>query len=359
MNINKDMKPLFNEENRLRIIGLLTFLLIMWLVLYFIPSIFTSLFNTLLGNLILVLITILVTTYDFRYGIVTSLILISIYRFSHMSVVEGFVWDKDKTNDFLLIQSTINPHKVFDVNMIQESQASQEELDYFIKHGEWPWSQKTIELYTESIIRNPYIKTYPGDAIIHERKIYNEAAILRIISYQTKEGKFLLNGVLVNDASGNNMEELPSGFGNFAYKSGLTDDKSLDVIRCNMSKPNDASLERIRYTGRGGIYGEQTTKVTPVDYNELEAIIPGFTFLNGKCDPCVAVNKNPDYSCPFKLKLKSESPFISNVWQYLWNINDNPLQSVPSFLSENINQSEFPILSELQVELKKRSLDKQ
>jgi hypothetical protein len=52
------------------------------------------------------------------------------------------------------------------------------------------------------------------------------------------------------------------------------------------------------------------------------------------------------------LKAKDKSPFISNVWQYLWNINDNPLQSFPSFLNENINPTKFPILSQLQTELK-------
>jgi hypothetical protein len=85
----------------------------------------------------------------------------------------------------------------------------------------------------------------------------------------------------------------------------------------------------------------------------LENIIPGFTFLNGPCNPCGAINEKADYSCPFKLNVKKQSPFISDVWQYLWNINDNPLESRPSFLSEYINPNSFPLLSELQTELKK------
>ena len=121
-----------------------------------------------------------------------------------------------------------------------------------------------------------------------------------------------------------------------------------------MNKPNGGTLERITYTGKGGIFGEQTSKVSPVNYNDLENIIPGFEFLNGPCNPCGAINENPDYSCPFKLKVKNKSPFISNVWQKLWNINDNPLQSMPSFLSEYINPNEFPLLSELQSELNKQ-----
>ena len=87
----------------------------------------------------------------------------------------------------------------------------------------------------------------------------------------------------------------------------------------------------------------------------MEKIIPGFTFLSDPCNPCGAINAKADYSCPFQLKVKDKSPFISDVWQYLWNINDNPLQSMPSFLTEYINPTVFPLLSELQSELKKEN----
>jgi hypothetical protein len=354
MNISKNIKNIFDDENKIRILGLLTLLTIIWFVLYFIPSVFTSLFNSLLGNIILLLSALLVTTYDVRLGIVTSLVLIVLYRFSRLSAKEGFVWSKDSTNDFLLLQNTENRNTIFDVDLIQKSQASQEELDYFMKNGMWPWSERTIQLYRDAVLSNPFIRTYSGGAVKYARRIYNEAAILRVMSYQTKEGQFLINGVLVADPSGNPQEEMPNGFGDFPYTSGLKEDRTLDVIKCNMSKPNGASLERTRYTGRGGIYGEQMSTVTPVDYNNLETDIPGFTFLSTPCNPCGAINETPDYSCPFKLNVKNKSPFISSVWQYLWNINDNPLQSIPSFLSESINPKDFPILSELQSELKKK-----
>ena len=356
MKVPKNIQKLINNDNKIKLIGLLTILILFWIVFYFIPEIFDSLFNSILGNLILLTITILLLMNNVKYGIIFGLIVIVMYRFSQLSKMkENFTWNKQSTQDFLLIQDSINPHKVFDVNMIQKNQASQEEVDYFNKNGMWPWSQKTIELYKESVNNNPYIRTYSGDAVNYARTIYNEAAILRIISYQTKEGQFLLNGILIKDPSGNKLEDLPSGFGDFPYKSGLIDNKSDDIIKCNMNKDNDYTLERITYTGKGGIYGEQTSKTTPIDYNYLENIIPGFKFLNGPCNPCGAINENPDYSCPFQLKVKDKSPFISDVWQYLWNINDNPLESIPSFLSETINPTEFPLLSELQSELNKNN----
>jgi len=236
-----------------------------------------------------------------------------------LKLKEGFVWDDQSTKKFLLIEHTINPDKVFDVNMIQENQASQEELNYFNKNGIWPWSQKTIDLYTESINKNPYIRTLANDSISYNRTIYNENAILRVLSYQTKEGQFLLNGVLVSNPSGNKFEELPDGFGRFPYNSGLLEqDKTQDIIRCNV-KENNSELERITYTGKGGIFGEQTSTVNSLNYNELENIIPGFTFLNEPCNPCGALNLSPDYSCPFQIKSKNDYS-ISNVWKYLWGI---------------------------------------
>lgn len=363
------MKLKLNEESKIKIIGLLTILIGLWLALYLIPEVFVSLFNSLLGNLILIMSTVLIFMNNRIYGLIVGMIILVLYRFSRLSK-EGFCLNisgsfniDDKTQemsqqemneDFLKIQSTINRNKVFDMNTIN-SQASGEELEYFNKNGKWPWSQEVIKLFEEAINRNPYIRTLPEAATNYVRTIYNEAAIIRLLTYQTKEGQFLINGVLVKDPSGNKMEELPSGFGNFPYESGLLGNRVDDVIKCNMKNENNPTLERVRYTGKGGIFGEQTEKVTPVDYNDLENIIPGFTFLNKPCNPCGAVAKNPDYSCAYRLRVKDKPPFISNIWQYIWGINDNPLESEPSFLSESINPNEFPLLSELQTELQKQN----
>ena len=372
------MKLKLNEETKIKIIGLLAILICLWLVLYLIPEVFVSLFNSLLGNLILIMSTALIFMNNRTYGLIVGMIILVLYKFTRLSK-EGFslnisgsfdiddqtqemsqqemsqkkMSQQEMNEDFLKIQSTINKNVVFDMNTIN-SQASDEELDYFNKNGKWPWSQEVIKLFEEAINRNPYIRTLPEAATNYARTIYNQAAIIRVLTYQTKEGQFLINGVLVKDPSGNKMEELPSGFGNFPYESGLLGNRVDDIIKCNIKNDNNPTLERVRYTGKGGIFGEQTEKVTPVDYNDLENIIPGFTFLNKPCNPCGAVAAKPDYSCAYRLRVKDKPPFISNIWQYLWNINDNPLESQPSFLSESINPNEFPLLSELQTELQKQ-----
>lgn len=343
----KNIKNILSEKNTTKILGLLTILVLLWLVLYLIPDLFVSLFNTFLGNIILFVTLVLASSYNYKYGIVLGILFLIIFRFSQLLKREGFTWNKKSEHDFLLIQNTINRNKIFDTQMIQESQASQEEVDYFNQNGMWPWSENVINLYVEAVKNNPYIRTYSPNSVTNARKIYNQAAILRVLSMQTKEGQFLINGVLVQDSSGNQYETLPSGFGTFGYKSGLIGNRKDNIIKCNS---NYNGLEKITYTGKG-ILNEQTKNISDVDYNDLEDLIPGFTFINEPCNPCGALKQTADYSCPFKLQVKNKPPFISDVWQYLWQVQDNPLVSQPSFLSENINPTKFPLLSELQTEL--------
>ena len=322
--ISKNIKLFFSKDISSKTIGLLTILILIWLVLYLIPEILASLFNTVLGCMILSIIVLLVglNNYsDYRYGIMLGIVVIIMYRFLKLSAPakEGFTWSQDSTNSFLRIQNSINRNVIFDPIQIQK-QASQDELDYFLQNGMWPWSQEVIDLYSKMLDKNPFIRTYPKDAIIHARTIYNQNAILQIISWQNKEGYFLINGVEVNDNSKNPLEDLPSGFGNFGYSSGLIINRNNPIIRCKVNPEGEnMTLEKITYTGKDGITGLQTKDISDVDYNDLAQIIPGFKFTNGPCNPCAALNSPPDYSCPFTLKLKNKSAATSSVWDYLWS----------------------------------------
>lgn len=233
---------------------------------------------------------------------------------------EGFKWSPESKKKFLYNVDYLKQNTVFDANKIEKNQASQEEVDYFNKNGLWPWSQKTKDIFAQTFLKNPYVKILPDAEIKEARSIYNESAILEILSHQTKEGHFLIHGVQVfNPSNKNDSEELPNGFGDFAYNSGLKEDLSKDIIRCNM---DSYTMERIKYTGREEMYGSQTTEVTPVDYNSLESAVPGFQFINGPCNPCGALKENNDYSCPFRLKLKNDdtSDNVSDVWKILWGV---------------------------------------
>jgi hypothetical protein len=296
--LSKNIKKILNESTQTKLIGLLTILIALWLVLYFIPELFATLFNTLLGNLILILASILTFSYNLKAGAILSLSLIILYRFTKLSK-ENFT--DSSLQDFLLIQNTINRQKIFDTNILSK-QATQEELDYFNSHGMWPWTESTTQKYIDATNKNPYIRTYSKDAVNYARSIYNEAAILELLSNQTNEGLFKIDGVLVPNTHGNPKEELPNGFGSFPYESGLLNDRTKDVIKCNL---DTNELERTTYNGKGGIYEEQLKSVTPVDYNDLVKLIPGFSFLDKPCNPCKSVSDSKSV-CKFKLNTKPE-----------------------------------------------------
>ena len=281
----------------------------------------------------LILVTIGITAISFLfskqylYALISVLAIIVVQQL--WSIEEGFT--ADSTKEFLDLQSTINPNTNFDMDEIGR-QATQEELDYYLKNKMWPWSEDLKEVYKTAIISNPYVRLEPGLAVDRARVIYNESIMWQILSWQTKEGQFLLNGVIVKDPSSNPV----SGFGDFPYSSELVKERH-DVVKCADDK-GKLVLMRTRNVGldQNGAY---ITKQFAVDLGTLDKLIPGFTFSTfeksgaksdlpfgstfskggkGGCNPCVALNDPPDYSCPFKLDIMSVQPGVSSVWARLW-----------------------------------------
>jgi hypothetical protein len=317
-------KKIFNPDNQVLFIGLISIFLVLWIILYAIPDLLSSLFNTILGKLILLLTIILVSYKNIKYGLLLFLILIIIYRLiSYTQIKEGFTWEQNKINKFLEIQKSINPDIVFDVSEVQK-QASQEEVDYFIKHGYWKWSKETDDLYIKTLYNNPYVRTDPQTALETMRTIYNENAILQLLSWQAKEGQFLRNGVSIYGGEINKYQALPNGWGDYAFDSGQIT-KTDNIIKCGYNKntnnntmDNSLSPQQILFMGNGGILYEHVKKIVPVDYNNLEKLIPGFKFLKNPCNPCQALENPPNYNCPFQLDISGNEKGVSPIWNYLW-----------------------------------------
>lgn len=337
-NLNKISKKVTDfgnkNDNELLLIGLLTIIICIWLIIYLIPSIFVNLFNTFLGKVILILVLVLISFKNLHFGIILLLLFIVVYRFLSLSIKnyvnsnekEGFTWEQKTKNNFLDIQKLINPNIVFNADAIQE-QASQKEVNYFNQHGYWPWSSEVKQLYKESLNNNPYVRTSPEDAINTVRTIYNEKAILEMLSWQTKEGQFLLSGVSILGGKKNPLQDLPNGWGDYAFNSGQIS-KNNNIVKCGYNKDgsdgivnsNNLSMQEIQYNGNDGIVYNDVKKNIPLDYHNLENIIPGFSFLNGPCNPCDALKNPPNYDCPFNLELRGIKKGVSPVWKYLWNL---------------------------------------
>ena len=206
----KEFKNLFNQDNKTILIGLLSVLVVMWIILYVIPNFLVSLFNTILGNLILLLSLILVSSQDIKYGVVLAIILVVLYRFSHLK--EGFTWSEESDKKFIELQNSINPRIVFDTKEIQK-QASQEEVDYFLKNSIWPWSKEVEDLYNKLLEKNTYVRLNSEDAINESKTKYNQTIITEILSEQ-------LDALQNNENVHINVDDR-DGLGSYPFSSGL------------------------------------------------------------------------------------------------------------------------------------------
>jgi len=206
----KELKNLINQDNKTMLIGLLSILVALWIILYVIPNFLGSLFNTILGNLILLLSLVLVSSQNIKYGIALAIIFVVLYRFSHLK--EGFTWSEESGRQFIELQNSINPNTVFDLKEIKK-QASQEEVDYFLKNSKWPWSKGVEDLYKELLNKNTYVRLNPDDAINDVKTRYNQTIITQILSGQLD--------VLQNNLNKHSNINERDGLGSYAYSSGL------------------------------------------------------------------------------------------------------------------------------------------
>jgi hypothetical protein len=230
-------------------------------------------------------------------------------------------WDESVVKKFLNVQSRQNPDVIFDMDMIQ-LQATQPEAEILINTGMWPWSKRTQDIYTDAISRLFLSKKGPLKSMNHDRTIYNENAILKMIALNDKEGQFLIQGTRVDNPDADASSSQNDGYGTYGIHSGLiTTDK--DLIQCNKGR-----LERVHNLGNDGITGAQVNQISNVDYNQLPNLVDGFQFIKQPCNPCGALNLPADYSCPFTLD-KNGQKSTSFAWEKLWGLPESPIPELP------------------------------
>jgi len=211
----KESKNLLNKDNKTILIGLLSILIILWIILYIIPGFLSSLFNTFLGNIILLISLILVSSQEPKYGIALAIIFIILYRFSHLK--EGFTWSEQSGQQFIELQNSINPNTVFDLKQIKQ-QASEEDVDYFLKNGQWFWSKEVEDLYKELSEQNPFVRLYSKDAINDAKTKYNQTIITEILSSQLDALQQNKNNNAIKKEKNKDDRD---GLGSYSFSSGL------------------------------------------------------------------------------------------------------------------------------------------
>lgn len=206
---------------------------------------------------------------------------------------------------FLNLQSAQYSDLYFDMDVLSK-QATQEEMDEYLRTGRWPWSDEAKALFQDAVRANTSVRYDPQLALNRAQTIYNETAILHLLKMNSQEGQFLLSGVQVVNSP------TPTDNAPFAETSGLAS-PPYSVIQCD-------------YTNRSkNAQGQLVKDGVPIHPNQLEAEMGGsFTFLNGVCNPCINMDQPPDYSCPFRLNLSTKTTQqpsdISPVWKYLWKV---------------------------------------
>ena len=352
-------------------ISIVSIFIIFSLVVYLKPELFLSIFGTLLGNIILFGFVLGLSFYHMKSAIAVGLfffMLVLVVRRSNiqkvtdldfnLGVKEGFTdaivvdnsggsfvgtsgiatthgWSSTLVDEFVNFQKVLNPDITYDMSIVQK-QATPEEVAYLFKNNKWPWSDKLQSLYKEAIAQNSFLHVDPGISMIDAQQIYNEMAMKQLLSYNTKEGTFLLYGATVGHS-----KNLPSNINN--------------TIQCSTNAEGEHILEKIVYNGYDSIYGNLNTTVTQIDYKDLPNQVNGFKFLGTPCNPCVALKSSPDYTCPFALNTGNGYE-VSPIWQMLWNVTPESVtttttmnSSSPS--SDTSTTTSFPILSQLKNEI--------
>lgn len=301
------------------IIFVLVFILIGF-TLFFAPSTFLFLFSTILGNLLLIVTVFLLGFFDipFAFGLgIIFIILFLVLRVKKDNLVgkEKFLsgipqyqigynsvgsWPPELVREFLNFQSVHNPDIFFDMDLIQQ-QATADDVKIFLKNGSWPWSKEVQRMYRDAIAINSYISTNPGASLYDAQTVYNENAIKQLLSWNSKEGDFLLGGVTIG-----HPKSMPKNINN--------------TIRCVANPEKETVMHKKVYTGYNGINGVMSYHTSVVENQDIPDAVPGFSFLNGVCNPCNPLNSPPDYSCPFIIDTGNGTE-ISEIWENLWNID--------------------------------------
>lgn len=81
----------FSKKNLNLVVGLISLLVVLWVVMFAVPSLFVNLFDTGLGNLVLIAFILLAAMYNTNLAVGLSIVFIILWRFSHMSVTNGFI----------------------------------------------------------------------------------------------------------------------------------------------------------------------------------------------------------------------------------------------------------------------------
>ena len=301
------------------LIYIIIFFLLLFL-LYFIPKLMIFLFNSIMGFIIIFTIIYLISrkknSFRFNHSMAFGLFMIFIIFYLSISKMifsnkgaslpvaslpvaslkEGYTsssWSDDLIDRFLAYQYYHNPNYIFDINIIQK-QASAKEAEKYLKNGKWNWSSEVEKIYKQYIYNAPFVSFDTNASMENAKKIYNEEAITQLMSWNSKEGQFILNGAVIGHS-----KNLPKNVNN--------------QIKCNTKGQMMKIINKDVDIYPGYMIQEKT--ILPSE--DIPKTLTGFQFIDGNCNPCIQEKNN---TCKFKLNI-GDGGEISSIWKYLWGLN--------------------------------------
>ena len=215
-------------------------------------------------------------------------------------------WSPDLIKRFNIYQTTISKNITnFDLEILQK-QATPLEVEQLLETGYWPWPEELQNEYLNKVLYNKIIKIEPKYALDYAMKTYNRNAARELLAWNSKEGQFLLYGGIIGTNNTNNVNNINVN----------------NTIKCSTDSNGNSVMEKTVFNGMNLWNGYINTNTSVVKPEDIPKEMPGFTFVNNPCDPCVALNSPGDFSCPFKLNIKGDDS-ISNPWKSLWGIIKN------------------------------------
>ena len=212
-------------------------------------------------------------------------------------------WSPDLIKRFNIYQTTISKNIThFDLEILQK-QATPLEVEQLLETGYWPWSEELQNEYLNKVLYNKIIKIEPKYALDYAMKTYNRNAARELLAWNSKEGQFLLYGGIIGTNNTNNVNNINVN----------------NTIKCSTDSNGNSVMEKTVFNGMNLWNGYMNTNTSVVKPEDIPKEMPGFTFVNNPCDPCVALNSPGDFSCPFKLNIKGDDS-ISNPRKRLWGL---------------------------------------
>jgi hypothetical protein len=272
------------------------------------------LFSRSLGWLILFSFVVLVAVHHYFYGVLLGLVLLLVGMLFHMGYVTGVKegmdgsgsgygyrgegpWPSSLVTDFQSYSATYLPGYIYDLDTLQK-QAAPWEVEALLRDGVWPWTDEVKKMYKGYVAGNWFVSVDPGDALNNAQAVYNQASIVQLMALNTKEGSFLLNGVVNGHTDG-----VPANKGN--------------VVVCSA---DGSGMVQKKVVGYSGIWGNLMTDESAVENADLPSVVPGFQFLSGgACNPCGALGSVPDYSCAYTLNT-GDGGTVSPIWKMIWGL---------------------------------------